>query len=862
MTIVATHSTIGSKRQDTRLGTEKTIRDHCPMPTIEHLDAALAGSTRTVPAIVRLGGGTVPQTAADRPWRVVGGDAVVYQLRQPSGRVLALRCPLSDTFDQRQSDRYEGLSSLMAVGTQRDGWGRGLPLAGSIAYIEDGLTLPGDDLRSASHPVVAMDWVMGPTLLSATDRACRAGDRTYLAALADAWRATVLGLDEAGFTHGDLAADNVLIETGGRIVLVDYDTCGWPGAGLDQATPGTAGYAHPRFDPRVDGRYRDAFASLVTYVALRALAVRPDLRQRGGDGPTAIGGALLFSAADLANPEASAIFGLLRGIGSPPVEVLTQTLRQACRSTLAAVPTVAEWGKIADEAGRAPARAGLGPAARQTITPREAAGPLTAQRRQELVTRLNSLLLTGDEEAAYRYWLRSGLHGDESSLAEIGPRMADLGRRRATRLAREAASQHDSLTFLNLWEEHDLSTVPEAEALGPLHAAALRRRQVATEMVAALGADDPARVAELWPQVRGDTLVSEQAIEIADTLQRHFGQSVAAALRHGDDAAIVAAVREAEAAGVAPSPSTRRALRGARTRLETRAALAEAIARDDRETLAGLALSGRLAEIGPLDGDDERLLNRALAWPALARALAGGEDVSLRAAWDEGLFGDDPRLGPEDRERVERSLHRQAWLETVRDALRHRRAAVLSEALRDVPAGAAERLSGPERRRLDRVANRDTAAGRLAAALANGDPAAVSTASDEAAALGGSVPELLDWAGVPAGNARDALGRALREVARSRPTDHGRLARLTVAARAVATGDDGIERQISAAFQRQVLQVGYLHRYRDAIAANDPATIAAAADGDRVGAMEALDPEERAVVSQALAMVGMTGNTG
>lgn len=832
------------------------------MPTLEQLDVALARSSRTVPAIARLGGGTVPQTDAGRPWRVVGGDAVVYQLRQPSGRVLALRCPLSDTFDQRQADRYEGLSALMAVGGRGGGWGRDLPLAGSIAYIEDGLALPGADLHSAVYPVVAMDWVMGPTLLSAVDRACRAGDRSYLAALADAWRATVSGLDVAGFTHGDLAADNVLIETGGRIVLVDHDTCDWGESGLAQTTPGTAGYAHPRFDPRVDGRYRDAFASLVIYVALRALAIRPDLRQRGGDGPTAIGGALLFGAADLAKPEASALFGLLRGLGSPPVEALAHALREACRTTLAAVPTVAEWGQIADEAGRVPARPGPGAARRSAAASREVTGPMTAQRRQESVTRLNSLLLTGDEEAAYRYWLRSGLHDDATALDQIGPRMADLGRRRAIRLAREAASQRDTLTFLTLWETHDLSTAPEAEVLATPLAAAIRRREAATEIAVALATDDAARVAELWPEVRGDTLVSERAIEIADTLQRHFGQAVAAALRDGDDAAIVAAVREAEAAGVAPSAATRKAVRGARSRLRARAAFAEAMARDDRETLAGLALSRSLRAVGTLDDEGDKVVNRALAWPTLARALAGDDDAALRSAWDEDLFGDDPRLGPEERERVERSLRRQAWLETVRDALRHRKASVLSEALRDVPAGAADRLSGSERRRLDRVAIRDLAAARLAGALASGDPVAVRDASDEVAALGGSVPELLDWAGVPAANERDALTRALREASRARPADHGHLARLMVAGRALAASEDGIGRQISATFHRQALRAGYVHHYRDAIAANDPAAIAAAATADQVGAIEALDPAERAVVSDSLARAGAAEPAG
>ena len=648
------------------------------MPTLEQLDGALAQSARQVPAIARLGGGTVPQTDAGHPWRILGGEAVVYQLRQPTGRVLALRCPLSDTFDQRQADRYRALSAYLA----HPGTRSALPLASSVAYVEDGLTLAGADFRSAPAPVVAMDWVMGPTLLSAVDRACRADDRPYLAALADAWRALAEGLDRAEFAHGDLAADNVLIESGGRIILVDYDTCHWPGADLDISQPGTAGYAHPHFDPRVDPRYRDAYSTLVTYVALRALATRPDLRQRGGDGPTAVGGALLFSAVDLANPEGSTIFGLLRGLGQPAVEALAQTLRGACKAAPHAVPSVAEWGRIADQAGQSAPRQGPS----RSAAPRGPIGPLTAQRRQELATRLNSLLLTGDEEAAYRYWYRSGLHQDEVSRVEIGPRMADLERRRAIRLARQAAGQRDTRTFLTLWDAHRLAEAPEAAALVTLHAAAKHREALAIAMSEALGAGDAVRVADLWPALRGDTLISESAIAVADTLQRHFGAAIAAALREGDDATVVAAIQAAEGAGVAPSPLTRKALRQARDRLRARAALAEAVARDDRDTLAQLAMSGTLAGMGPLDPATERSLDRALAWPALSRALAADDDAALRAAWDEALFGDDHRLGPEDRQQVERALRRLAWLDTVRAALRGRRASILSEALRNVPA--------------------------------------------------------------------------------------------------------------------------------------------------------------------------------
>ena len=49
---------------------------------------------RSVPAVRRLGGGVVRTDDSGRPLRAVGRDAVVYELRMPTGRIVALRCHL------------------------------------------------------------------------------------------------------------------------------------------------------------------------------------------------------------------------------------------------------------------------------------------------------------------------------------------------------------------------------------------------------------------------------------------------------------------------------------------------------------------------------------------------------------------------------------------------------------------------------------------------------------------------------------------------------------------------------------------------------------------------------------------------
>jgi hypothetical protein len=59
-------------------------------------DAAMLRGPRSVPLLGRLGGGTIATISDSQPFRVVGSNAVVYQLRQATGKVVALRCWLKD----------------------------------------------------------------------------------------------------------------------------------------------------------------------------------------------------------------------------------------------------------------------------------------------------------------------------------------------------------------------------------------------------------------------------------------------------------------------------------------------------------------------------------------------------------------------------------------------------------------------------------------------------------------------------------------------------------------------------------------------------------------------------------------------
>ena len=834
------------------------------MPTLEALDDAMLRPGRSVPAVNRLGGGALAMAGADQPWRVVGGTAAVYQLRQPSGRVFALRCPLADRIPPALADRYRALANDPAVAALRAA--PGSPLVGGVTFLPDGISLPAPEFRSTAHPVIAMEWVMGPTLLAAVDRACRAADRGQLAALGGAWLAAVEALAAARFVHGELSADNALVRPGGGLALVDYDSCGWSGSPAPPATP-VPGYDHPSGAVPSDPARRDAFPALVVYASLAVLARRPELRQEHGDPPGRPSGTLLFSARDLQNPDGSVLFGTLRVLDEPDLKLLLGLLRAACLGSANDVPTLAE---VAADVRRLPSIPGVAApqwaptaaarsaatAARPAASPVDPAGATAdARERQRRLTRLNSLLLAGDEEGAQRFWQASGLASDPDAARELGPRMAEIARRRLLRQARQAAEAGDSATLLRLWELGLFEDFPPAAPLRPAVAAARRRAGGVELLRIALETGDADAVVRLWPELRGDPIASRWAVQANALLAERLGAAIADALDRGDEAATLAAVHDAESAGVPVPLAARRAARAARARAATRRELDAAIAVDDRAALAALALSGRLDELGQLDPSATRAVLRALAWPHLERALAADDDAAILATYDPDLW--DGALPTPQRHRVDLARSRTLWLESTRAALRRRDVAALRAALAEAPPAAERRLSRVERTRIARLTERDEAVERLATALRDGPDAAIVEALNRVEAAGATLPEALDWAAVRGVVDRVTLADAIRQAAKADPPDYARLARLLPAARllgGIGTNDSGLDLGIDyARLEQDVLRAAQLARIREALAADDNAAIAAAAVPDPYGALARLTDAQRTRVARALA---------
>jgi hypothetical protein len=265
---------------------------------------------RMLPAVDRLG----------MPLVTSGQFAYVFKLNpgDAGGETLAVRC-----FRGFLGDREERYRALDAhLNTHRIG---ALP---RFKYLPKGILVAG-----RRYPVLVMEWVEGPTLDVYLDEAV--GRREALLHLADEWVRLITALRDANVAHGDLQHGNIIVE-GGRLRLVDLDGMYVPALqGFKASEVGHQHYQHPARDVAHFSADTDNFSALVVYLSLISLAERPELWGEHHDEN------LLFTRADFADPEASALFPKIEAIGEEHAR-LAGALKAACTSGPESAPPLTE----------------------------------------------------------------------------------------------------------------------------------------------------------------------------------------------------------------------------------------------------------------------------------------------------------------------------------------------------------------------------------------------------------------------------------------------------------------------------------------------------------------------------------------
>ncbi len=488
------------------------------MPTIATFDHAMLRPGRNLSAFRALGGGSITMSGAGQPFRIAGNEAVVYRLENAAPGYIALRCFLTDKLDSAVLARYQRLSKDSTLRRLRAT--EHSPLVQFVHLFPDGLLLPGPDFRSLSEPVIAMEWIEGPTLIEAVDRAARQQEKRVLSALANSWLRAVAANREVEFSHGSLTGQNVMVDLERGPIFVDYDTAWWPGAVTVSKAKPPASYAHPRGVASAPER-RDDFAALLIYTSMRALAIDPALREEFGDPPARIDGALLFAPSDLASPKKSRLFDRLARIEDDEFQGVLGILREACASPVDAVPPI-------DDAWQA-ARAAV--TEKQTPAPPPPAAipapPVAAEATwYDVVSRQPAETGTADFIAAV-------IERDAATVVQLWPAV-----RQAPEVipyaiqATNLASEHVSLRVARAIDSGDddelIAAVEQAEALTiaveptarRAYRRALHQSDLRARLIEALEADDRQRLADMaasgeLDELRGVSRSAERSVRLA-----------------------------------------------------------------------------------------------------------------------------------------------------------------------------------------------------------------------------------------------------------------------------------------------------------------------------------------------------------
>lgn len=162
----------------------------------------------------------------------------------------------------------------------------------------------GIKVNNRYYPILVMDWVEGNTLFDYVESV--KGQRHYLKSLGRKFKDLMLAIRQAGITHGDINAENVMATIDG-LRLIDYDLLRTPVSMQIVATEiGNKNFRHPRITSHNPAN-NDNFSAWVVYTSLSILAIQPELWVQAGVKP----GRLLFRQKDLENPAESLTFSLL-----------------------------------------------------------------------------------------------------------------------------------------------------------------------------------------------------------------------------------------------------------------------------------------------------------------------------------------------------------------------------------------------------------------------------------------------------------------------------------------------------------------------------------------------------------------------
>jgi Protein kinase domain len=614
----------------------------------------------------------------NQPRGFAGAFANVYKGTWSNGHgAKAIRVFTSGAAERRE--RYQFISEY--VGRQR------LESLVGFSYTDDGIR----STDGKRYPLMTMEWVSGQTLYKWLGEKCRDKNRTEVKRIGDAWIETIQELIAAKIAHGDLQHGNIMVTDSGKLKLVDYDGMCVPKlVGRRNLEIGVKPYQHPqRGEETLLSLDLDNFSALFILVALKALAVSPDLWDKFVKHPQY--DKLLFREEDFEQPASSQLLGVLRRSPDSEVQRLSQVLVDLSHAPIDSVRQLpyflfsfATVESLLNQRDFDSAIEMLTRGRREVSDAPVALQPRLkdAQARVKCRCDLKSAVQDGDEKAMKRLYVAKLLDGypEAQPLVEVARQAPQVIPILGQLQAAKAASKWRELVAL--WDGHQqlLKGRTSAQPFVP-DVQLWRQRNQACDIVLKLianPASDDAELESAWNRLvqlgaHPDAAAVRSRVE--STLQRHHAWTAFLKVRELDseesDVAFVRAWNERLFCGWDKAERERYRLQQAKARLD----LIAQIRRHAREPLSwhGEKALGKLAcnlpeayqyELRPrIDLARKRLsatnkLKRALQDPV--------SEIAVEAAWHRfAPLGAPSLLSSAEVARVDLALKRAPLLHTL-----------------------------------------------------------------------------------------------------------------------------------------------------------------------------------------------------
>lgn len=255
-----------------------------------------------------------------------GGFTTTYHLyNKNAGKDFAVRCFTRQINELEK--RYNAISNFLKNNKA------------SSYFVSAEYEKQGINVNGTFYPIIKMDWTQGLPLNFFITK--NIGNHKVIEQILSDFKNLILELEKKRIAHGDLQHGNIIVKDS-KLVLIDYD-----GMYLDEIKElkanevGHPNYQHPlRTEEHYNHRI-DYFSSIVIYLGLRAINIKPDLWNKYDNGEN-----ILFKTPDFIDVENSQLVKELEKI--EPIKSYVENFKKIRFLEFEKIPSLTDFiqGKI------------------------------------------------------------------------------------------------------------------------------------------------------------------------------------------------------------------------------------------------------------------------------------------------------------------------------------------------------------------------------------------------------------------------------------------------------------------------------------------------------------------------------------